>query len=439
VDAANTTADALLREWGIDEDDSEDSIDFEEDAIGNSSSLLPVDVDMGVEVDVVGGADEPDADRLEPHPRMMDDAGGPLQMEKDIDESAALVVPELFDLRDMERYRRRLGDHDTEEATTADEDSSSSPAQPTTAPSPPPSTSPHDSSSASQSARLFGLHTLILTLLTYMVMTSYWGVFQLKLAGWYGLYTNHNTDTNSLIFCTAAFCRLAAPVCFHFVLLADVPNTAFEGLYGQMRVVPVFGSDELNLYFPIAVVLLAIVNLLNLYQRFVRLLGLRSLEFDVFSGTSDTLAGQLTDAQEGRAILARERQRRLQQLGVERPSDTGGAARSGTHSTQPSLSGPHSHTHTPITTSVTQSPGQGNALLPMTGRRSFGRGTKSYYPSPSSRDSSSSTKSDVEMTMGMGGSGPQPLSQRSDSMGGSSDGDSMGLLRDNIANGGRGG
>eukprot|EP00415_Alexandrium_ostenfeldii_P002681 UN2681 len=62
--------------------------------------------------------------------------------------------------------------------------------------------------------------------LTYMVCTAYWSVFRLKVAGWYGLYWNHNTDTGSLLWCASTLARLAAPLCYHFLKLIRVKGAS---------------------------------------------------------------------------------------------------------------------------------------------------------------------------------------------------------------------
>merc|ERR1719183_2326787 len=116
--------------------------------------------------------------------------------------------------------------------------------------------------------------------LSYMVCTTYWSVFRLKITGWYGLYSNHNTDTGSLLWCASILARLAAPLCYHFLLLVRVRGTAFQTMMGQMDVVPVLGQS-FNEFFPCLVGFLCLCNLLNVYSRFVQLCGLDSLEFEL--------------------------------------------------------------------------------------------------------------------------------------------------------------
>lgn len=142
--------------------------------------------------------------------------------------------------------------------------------------------------------------------LGYMVCTAYWSIFRLKIAGWYGLYANHNTDTGSLLWCASILARLSAPLCYHFLMLIRVQDTAFQDMMGQMNIVPVLGQG-FNEVFPILVGLLCVCNLLNVYPKLVHLCGLDGLEFELASraatDTSDLLA-------EGRRLVERERRRR---------------------------------------------------------------------------------------------------------------------------------
>merc|ERR1719401_489566 len=92
--------------------------------------------------------------------------------------------------------------------------------------------------------------------LGYMVCTAYWSVFRLKIAGLYGLYSDHNTDVGSLLWCAYSLARLALPLCYHFLLLIDVPphlNTSFQEFMGQMVLVPILGH-QMNQVFPCLVV-----------------------------------------------------------------------------------------------------------------------------------------------------------------------------------------
>lgn len=149
--------------------------------------------------------------------------------------------------------------------------------------------------------------------LGYMVITSFWSVFRLRVAGWYGLYPDHNTDTASLIWCSSVLCRLTAPLCYHFLLLVRVEGTAFQKLMGKMDLVPVLGRS-FNEFFPLLVAFLCVCNIFNVYSKIVGLCGLGALEFE-FTGYGDDSDPTV----EGRRILDRERRRRSEAFEMRTP------------------------------------------------------------------------------------------------------------------------
>jgi len=142
--------------------------------------------------------------------------------------------------------------------------------------------------------------------LSYMICSSYWSVFRLKVAGWYGLYPNHNTDTCSLLWCASILARLAAPLCKHFLQLIRVERTGFQKMMGQMDAVPLLGT-EFNVAFPYIVGFLCVCNLANVYSRLVHFCGLDILEFEWAPPSNADVSDVLL---EGRRLVERERRRR---------------------------------------------------------------------------------------------------------------------------------
>lgn len=136
----------------------------------------------------------------------------------------------------------------------------------------------------------------------YMICTAYWSVLRLKISGVYGLYPDHNTDSVSLLWCALILARLAAPLCYHFLLLARLHGTQFQHFMGQMDVVPVLGGS-FNKVFPALVGILCLCNLLDLYARVVQCLGLYSFAFEGQPVEHQDLAVQ------GKRLIERERWR----------------------------------------------------------------------------------------------------------------------------------
>jgi len=154
--------------------------------------------------------------------------------------------------------------------------------------------------------------------LGYMTYTAYFSVFRMKIAGWYGLYGNHNTDTGSLLWCASLLARLAGPLCYHFLLLVRVRGTSFQNFMGRMNVVPVLG-ESFNEIFPCFVAVLCSLNLFNVYSRILPYVSLGAVEVEPTAGPEeDPLA-------EGRQRVERERRRLAEESQMELPARTSAA------------------------------------------------------------------------------------------------------------------
>lgn len=164
-----------------------------------------------------------------------------------------------------------------------------------------------------------GNHGPVITLglcivpLSYMTCTTYFSIFHMKIAGWYGLYGDHNTDTGSLLWCASMLVKLSPPLCYHFLLLIHMKGTTFQSFMGQMNIVPVFGNS-FNQVFPCIIFVLCILNLLNAYSKIMQCLsfGLVGFEFAASSNTEDPVA-------EGKQLIDRERRRQAQEFVTELP------------------------------------------------------------------------------------------------------------------------
>jgi len=123
----------------------------------------------------------------------------------------------------------------------------------------------------------------------------------LKIAGWYGLYPNHNTDTGSLLWCASILARLAPPIGYHFLLLIQVEGTAFQAMMGQMNVVPVLGQS-FNQLLPVLIGILCLCNVFDVHSR-MHMFGLDVLELE-WGPPSSSNANDLVT--EGQKLVGRE-------------------------------------------------------------------------------------------------------------------------------------
>lgn len=111
-----------------------------------------------------------------------------------------------------------------------------------------------------------------------MAFAVFVGLFNLKLAGFYGLYKHHQTDGPSLMFSSLNFSRVSAPLCFNFLQMIKLQNTSFTSVMGEINIVPVFGSD-FTMFFPIILVVLCLLILTNFYGKILNCLGLKQFQF----------------------------------------------------------------------------------------------------------------------------------------------------------------
>jgi hypothetical protein len=114
--------------------------------------------------------------------------------------------------------------------------------------------------------------------LAYILSCTYFGLFNLKLSGWYGLYPNNHTDPSNLVWSAFYMCRLTAPLCYNVLLLLKVQRTVYSQVYDLIDLVPIVGT-QFATFFPLLVIVFCALNLFNVYGRVMSTLGMGSLSF----------------------------------------------------------------------------------------------------------------------------------------------------------------
>jgi hypothetical protein len=160
-------------------------------------------------------------------------------------------------------------------------------------------------------AGFWSTHIVCLVPLGYMVLTACWGVFKLRIAGWYGLYPKCNTDASSLLWVASLVTKLSVPLCYHFLTLLRCSDydekTSFEEFMQPMQIVPVLGKD-FNRYFPMFVFVLAVCNIAGVYSGMVKKLGMSWLESFLYMEDEEAP----THDKEGKELIGIERRRRFE-------------------------------------------------------------------------------------------------------------------------------
>ncbi|KAL4493159.1 hypothetical protein ABPG72_003244 [Tetrahymena utriculariae] len=145
---------------------------------------------------------------------------------------------------------------------------------------------------------VFWVQIVTLIPLLFMIFNVYYGLFRLKISGFFGLYPNGHTDAASLLFASVNFSRVAAPLCYNYLEMINITDTAFNKVLGNINIVPVLGSDFTN-FFPSLLVLFCLFNLFDLYGKVLSLFGLESFQF------TDTYNSSLIE--EGQDLIKKAR------------------------------------------------------------------------------------------------------------------------------------
>jgi len=99
---------------------------------------------------------------------------------------------------------------------------------------------------------------------SYIAYTAYWSLFQLRIFNFYRIVPK-NSDANSLLFSAYYLARIIPSMTYNFLFMVGTEISAFERVLGQIKLT-LIGYD-LNFFFPLALCLLCIGNVFNLYSR----------------------------------------------------------------------------------------------------------------------------------------------------------------------------
>ena len=75
---------------------------------------------------------------------------------------------------------------------------------------------------AKETLSFISSNLLCLLPLGYMAVTANYGLFKLKLAGFYGMHKNKQTDPQHLLFSSLFLMRLSVPIIYNFLSIARV-------------------------------------------------------------------------------------------------------------------------------------------------------------------------------------------------------------------------
>lgn len=120
-------------------------------------------------------------------------------------------------------------------------------------------------------------HTMIfiLILMGYLCFCTYYGIFNFKVSGFYGLYPYHQTDPSNLVYSGLYLAKLAAPLCVNFLMFIHFENhqgTVFDKVAGRGMSWS-FVNSFLK-YFPCVILILCLMYYFEVYSKVMKSLGL---------------------------------------------------------------------------------------------------------------------------------------------------------------------
>ncbi len=120
---------------------------------------------------------------------------------------------------------------------------------------------------------VFLVHIITVIPLGFLFYACLFGMFNLKIAGLFGMYKNNHTDATSLLFMSSFMCRIGFPLCINFVQILKLKKrTVLEEIVGSTDLDPLFGTNFFIIY-PAILVVLIMLNLLNVYENILRMFG----------------------------------------------------------------------------------------------------------------------------------------------------------------------
>lgn len=119
---------------------------------------------------------------------------------------------------------------------------------------------------------------LVCLLLFYLTLTTYYGLFNIRITGLYSLDPSGRTDGYSLLQSAMRLTALNAPLCLNFLKLTDIKGTQFRATLNPMDAIPVVGKG-FQRFFPCCLALLCLFNYFELWTRICKAFGLEEFSF----------------------------------------------------------------------------------------------------------------------------------------------------------------
>lgn len=125
--------------------------------------------------------------------------------------------------------------------------------------------------------------------LIYLINTTKYSLFHLKLSGVYGVYKNRQTDSQSMLILTSFICRISFPLALNFIQILKLKKTTYiQKIMGSTDFLPVLGH-KFTIFYPTILGVLCLFNYFNIFGSLLSWVGLSSFGFEN-EATNDTIS-----------------------------------------------------------------------------------------------------------------------------------------------------
>ena len=139
-----------------------------------------------------------------------------------------------------------------------------------------------------------GTYLVILPPLFFMLYECGYGLFRLRISKDFGIYGNKKTTSFSILFVSNFFCTVGFALTAHFGALINRPETVLNKNFGMKFIGVESPFKTAAVYLPIAIPVISLIMLLDLYNRVVKCCGGKTFDEDDCDGNETGNVGQET-------------------------------------------------------------------------------------------------------------------------------------------------
>lgn len=142
---------------------------------------------------------------------------------------------------------------------------------------------------------LINVTIICLIPIIYMFASSVFGLFNLEIYKYYGIYSENNTDPFSLVFLTSFMTKIIFPLCLNSLQVLDIHGTTIQKILNVGKIIPVLGNFFPK-FFPTILLLFCFLHFFDFAGKALKGLGLNYIIYNSYKE-------EYRAVREGRVIL----------------------------------------------------------------------------------------------------------------------------------------